>query len=110
VRGYREESTTTTPFDMVVLNHLDRYQLGLDAMPRIPRFSTRVEQGIARYWTTMERHKLHIGEQGDDMPETRTGGGRGRDGKAEAVCARRPSMNHSAALLVSCSRAVHSDP
>ena len=43
VRGYRDEGTTTTPFDMVVFNNLDRYQLALDAISRIPRFrfSTR---------------------------------------------------------------------
>ena len=43
VRGYKEEGTTTTPFDMVVLNNLDRYQLALDAIHRIPRFSDQVE-------------------------------------------------------------------
>ena len=71
VRGYREEGTTTTPFDMVVLNTLDRYQLALDAIRRIPRFASLVEEATARYWTTMGRHKLYIGEHGDDMPEIR---------------------------------------
>ena len=71
VRGYKEEGTTTTPFDMVVLNNLDRYQLALDAIERIPRFSHEVEKARARHWTTMERHKLFIGEHGDDMPEVR---------------------------------------
>jgi xylulose-5-phosphate/fructose-6-phosphate phosphoketolase len=71
VRGYREEGTTTTSFDMVVLNNLDRYQLALDAIRRIPRLSGQVEKATARYWTTMERHKLYIGEHGDDMPEVR---------------------------------------
>ncbi|MBC7698445.1 MAG: phosphoketolase family protein [Bacteroidia bacterium] len=69
VRGYKEEGTTTTPFDMVVLNNLDRYQLALDAIKRIPRFSDKVEQETARYWTTMQRHKLYISEHGEDMPE-----------------------------------------
>jgi xylulose-5-phosphate/fructose-6-phosphate phosphoketolase len=69
VRGYREEGTTTTPFDMVVLNNLDRYQLALDAIRRIPRFKEQVEIAEARYWTTMERHKLYISEHGEDMPE-----------------------------------------
>ncbi len=69
VRGYREEGTTTTPFDMVVLNNLDRYQLALDAIRRIPRFKEQVETATARYWTTMERHKLYISEHGQDMPE-----------------------------------------
>ena len=71
VRGYKEEGTTTTPFDMVVLNNLDRYQLALDAIRRIPRLSDQVEQATARYWTTMEQHKLYISEHGDDMPEVR---------------------------------------
>ena len=71
VRGYKEEGTTTTAFDMVVLNNLDRYQLALDAIRRIPRFSGRVEEATARYWTTMERHKLYISEHGDDMPEVK---------------------------------------
>jgi xylulose-5-phosphate/fructose-6-phosphate phosphoketolase len=71
VRGYKEEGTTTTPFDMVVLNNVDRYQLMLDAIQRIPRLSDQVAQATARYWTTMERHKLYIGEHGDDMPEVR---------------------------------------
>lgn len=43
VRGLKEEGTTTTPFDMVVLNNLDRYQLALDAIRRIPRLSGKVE-------------------------------------------------------------------
>lgn len=71
VRGYKEEGTTTTPFDMVVLNNLDRYQLALDAIRRIPRFSDQVANATARYWTTMERHKAYIGEHGEDMPEVR---------------------------------------
>ncbi len=71
VRGYKEEGTTTTPFDMVVLNNLDRYQLALDAIERIPRLSGQVEKATERYWTIMERHKLYIGEHGDDMPEVR---------------------------------------
>jgi xylulose-5-phosphate/fructose-6-phosphate phosphoketolase len=71
VRGYREEGTTTTPFDMVVLNNLDRYQLALDAIQRNPRLSDHVESARERYWTTMERHKLYVSEHGEDMPEVR---------------------------------------
>ena len=71
VRGYHEEGTTTTPFDMVVLNNLDRYQLALDAISRVPRLSGEVEAAQARYWTTMERHKLYVSEHGQDMPEVR---------------------------------------
>jgi xylulose-5-phosphate/fructose-6-phosphate phosphoketolase len=71
VRGYRDEGTTTTPFDMVVLNNLDRFQLALDAIRRIPRLSDQVEKATARYWTDMERHKLYISEHGDDLPDVR---------------------------------------
>ncbi len=71
VRGFKEEGTTTTPFDMVVLNNLDRYQLALDAVRRIPRLAGEVERATARYWTRIERHKLYIAEHGDDLPEVR---------------------------------------
>jgi xylulose-5-phosphate/fructose-6-phosphate phosphoketolase len=69
VRGYMEEGTTTTPFDMVVLNNLDRYQLALDAIKRVPRLASQVQQAEDRYWTTMQRHKLYVSENGQDMPE-----------------------------------------
>ena len=71
VRGYKEEGTTTTPFDMVVLNNVDRFQLALDAIRRVPRLADRVEDATARYWATMERHQRYIGEHGEDMPEIR---------------------------------------
>ena len=71
VRGFRDEGTTTTPFDMVVLNNLDRYQLALDAIRRIPRLGDQVKNATERYWTSMERHKLYISENGDDLPEVR---------------------------------------
>lgn len=71
VRGFKEEGTTTTPFDMVVLNNLDRYQLALDVVRRVPRLADEVERATARYWTRIERHKLYIAEHGDDLPEVR---------------------------------------
>lgn len=71
VRGFREEGTTTTPFDMVVLNNLDRYQLALDAISRIPRLQQHKQAATDRYWSTMERHKLYVSEHGEDMPEVR---------------------------------------
>jgi xylulose-5-phosphate/fructose-6-phosphate phosphoketolase len=71
VRGYKEEGTTTTPFDMVVLNNLDRYQLALDAIRRIPRLSDQLTQATERYRSTMQRHKLYVSEHGEDMPEVR---------------------------------------
>ncbi len=71
VRGYKEEGTTTTAFDMVVLNQLDRYQLALDAITRIPRFANLVEAETARHQATIARHKLYISTHGDDMPEVK---------------------------------------
>jgi xylulose-5-phosphate/fructose-6-phosphate phosphoketolase len=71
VRGYKEEGTTTTPFDMTVLNDLDRYHLAGDAVDRIPRL-----QGIGSHFQQMLRnklveHKQYIQEYGEDMPEIR---------------------------------------
>jgi xylulose-5-phosphate/fructose-6-phosphate phosphoketolase len=71
VRGYKEEGTTTTPFDMVVLNNLDRYQLALDAISRIPRLRHQKQMVADRYWSTVEHHKLYVSEHGEDMPEVR---------------------------------------
>jgi xylulose-5-phosphate/fructose-6-phosphate phosphoketolase len=71
VRGYKEEGTTTTPFDMVVLNNMDRYQLAFDAIQRLPRLRDEVETARARYWTAMEEHKLHISLHGEDLPAIR---------------------------------------
>jgi xylulose-5-phosphate/fructose-6-phosphate phosphoketolase len=71
VRGYKEEGTTTTPFDMVVLNNMDRFQLALDAIRRVPRLAHLVEEATARYHATIARHKAYICEHGDDMPEVR---------------------------------------
>ncbi|WP_447739949.1 phosphoketolase family protein [Pseudomonas laurentiana] len=69
VRGFREEGATTTPFDMAVINNLDRYQLVLDVFERVPRLQPHLEQARARYWATMEKHKLYLIEHGEDMPE-----------------------------------------
>lgn len=69
VRGYREEGATTTPFDMVVLNNLERYQLALDAIRRVQRLRGLVPEATDRYWSTIERHKLYVSEPGEDMPE-----------------------------------------
>ena len=71
VRGYKEEGTTTTPFDMVVLNNMDRYQLEFDAIRRIPRLKGMVQRATERYYETMQRHKIYVTENGQDMPEVR---------------------------------------
>ncbi len=71
VHGYREEGTTTTPFDMVVLNGLDRYSLALAAIRRIPRFSDTVRGAIDRCNDALARHRQYVAEHGQDMPEVR---------------------------------------
>ena len=71
VRGYKEEGTTTTPFDMTVLNEIDRFHLAGDVIHRVPRL-----QNIAAHTKQMVRnrlieHKLYIAKHGDDMPAIR---------------------------------------
>jgi xylulose-5-phosphate/fructose-6-phosphate phosphoketolase len=69
VRGYKEEGTTTTPFDMVVLNNLDRYQLAFDVIARVPRLQGQVEGARRRFEDTIARHRAWVSEHGEDMPE-----------------------------------------
>jgi xylulose-5-phosphate/fructose-6-phosphate phosphoketolase len=69
VRGYVEEGTTTTPFDMVVLNRMDRFQLALDVVRRVPRLKSIADQATQRFTEMMQRHKLYVSEHGEDMPE-----------------------------------------
>ena len=61
MRGCYEEGTTATPFDMVVLNKLDRCDVALDAIRRVPRLPGQVGAETARFHTTMQRLKLYIG-------------------------------------------------
>ncbi len=71
VRGYKEEGTTTTPFDMCVLNNIDRYQLTLDAILRIPRLEGIREAARQRYSEQIQKHRLYVAENGQDLPEIR---------------------------------------
>src|ERR1700751_4625279 len=69
VRGYKEEGTTTTPFDMAVQNDLDRFHLAGDVVDRVPRF-----QRMGAYFKQFLRdklvdHKQYVDAHGDDMPE-----------------------------------------
>jgi xylulose-5-phosphate/fructose-6-phosphate phosphoketolase len=71
VRGYKEEGTTTTPFDMTVLNDLDRFHLAGDVVDRVPRL-----QSVGGHFKQLLRnklveHKQYIRERGDDLPEIR---------------------------------------
>ena len=69
VRGFIEEGATTTPFDMAVINNLDRYRLALDVIERVPRLHEQRHTAQARYWSMMEKHKLYLIEHGEDLPE-----------------------------------------
>jgi xylulose-5-phosphate/fructose-6-phosphate phosphoketolase len=69
VRGYKEEGTTTTPFDMVVLNNLDRFSLANDVIDRVPKLATRAAYAKQAIRDKLLEHKQHIAEYGDDLPE-----------------------------------------
>jgi xylulose-5-phosphate/fructose-6-phosphate phosphoketolase len=71
VRGYKEEGTTTTPFDMCVLNNIDRFQLTLDAIRRVPRLKGQAHAAEQWYSEQIQRHKLYVSENGEDLPEIR---------------------------------------
>ena len=69
VRGYMEEGTTTTPFDMVVLNQMSRYHLAMEAVKRVPHFHQRADSFIAYCESKLKEHKNYICNYLDDMPE-----------------------------------------
>jgi xylulose-5-phosphate/fructose-6-phosphate phosphoketolase len=71
VRGYKEEGTTTTPFDMTVLNQLDRFHLAMDVINRVPKLANEGAHHKQKLRNLLIEHKLFITEQGDDMPEIR---------------------------------------
>jgi len=71
VRGYKEEGTTTTPFDMLVLNDVDRFHLVMDVIDRVPGLAARAA-GVRQAMVDMRtRHRRWIREHGDDLPEVR---------------------------------------
>ena len=71
VRGYKEEGTTTTPFDMVVLNDLDRFHLVMDVIDRVPRLESVGTHLLQEMRDKRFEHKRYITEHGEDMPEIR---------------------------------------
>jgi xylulose-5-phosphate/fructose-6-phosphate phosphoketolase len=71
VRGYKEEGTTTTPFDMVVLNDLDRFHLVMDVIDRVPVLQSVGAPVKQEMLSKLLEHKHYIRERGDDMPEIR---------------------------------------
>jgi xylulose-5-phosphate/fructose-6-phosphate phosphoketolase len=71
VRGYKEEGTITTPFDMTVLNDLDRFHLAMDAIDRLPRTGDKGVYVKQQLEDKLIEHNLYIREHGQDMPEVR---------------------------------------
>jgi len=71
VRGYKEEGTTTTPFDMVVLNELDRFHLVGDVIDRVPSLGSRAAYVKQSLRDKLLDHKKYIDKYGQDMPEIR---------------------------------------
>jgi xylulose-5-phosphate/fructose-6-phosphate phosphoketolase len=71
VRGYKEEGTITTPFDMTVMNQLDRFDLVLDALDRLPQFADRSAYLKLEMKDKLVKHRYYIRENGQDMPEVK---------------------------------------
>ncbi len=69
VRGYKEEGTTTTPFDMLVLNDMDRFHLVMDVIDRVPGLGPRAALLRQQMTDARTRHREWITEHGEDMPE-----------------------------------------
>jgi xylulose-5-phosphate/fructose-6-phosphate phosphoketolase len=71
VRGYREVGTTTTPFDMVVLNELDRFHLVMDVIDRVPKLGPKAAYAKQALLRKLIEHRRYIREHGDDLPEVK---------------------------------------
>ena len=71
VRGYKEEGTTTTPFDMVVMNDMDRYHLVMDVIDRVPSLGQRAARLNQLMLDKRAEHHAYTRELGEDLPEVR---------------------------------------
>ncbi|HUN98868.1 MAG TPA: phosphoketolase family protein [Bradyrhizobium sp.] len=69
VRGFREKGTTTTPFDMVVLNELDRFHLAIEAIQRVPALASKGLAAKQAFQTKLSEHYRYVREHGQDMAE-----------------------------------------
>jgi xylulose-5-phosphate/fructose-6-phosphate phosphoketolase len=69
VRGFKEEGSTTTPFDMVVMNELDRFSLVNDVIDRVPQLASRAAYAKQALRDKLLEHKQHVMKYGDDLPE-----------------------------------------
>jgi xylulose-5-phosphate/fructose-6-phosphate phosphoketolase len=71
VRGFAEEGTTTTPFDMVVLNKLDRFHLAIEAIERVPELDIAAAHVKQQFRDALIEHSRYVREHGEDMPQIR---------------------------------------
>ena len=71
VRGYKEEGTTTTPFDMVVRNDMDRFHLAVDVIDRVPKLGANAAHVKQLIRDILIDHQAYICEHGEDMPLVR---------------------------------------
>jgi xylulose-5-phosphate/fructose-6-phosphate phosphoketolase len=71
VHGYMDRGTTTTPFDMVVLNEMSRFHLALDALKHVPRLRSQAASAVDLFGKKLEEHHDYIREHLEDMPEIR---------------------------------------
>jgi len=71
VRGYKEEGTITTPFDMTVLNDMDRFHLVMDVIDRVPRLGAKGDHLKQELRDKLVEHKTYICDHGEDLPEIR---------------------------------------
>ncbi|EJT04218.1 phosphoketolase family protein [Rhizobium sp. CCGE 510] len=69
VRGFIEEGTTTTPFDMTVLNELDRFHLAIEAIECVPGLKEKAGEALAAFRGKLAEHHAYVREYGEDMPE-----------------------------------------
>ena len=69
VRGYNEEGTTTTPFDMVVLNRLDRFHLAMDVIEWVPGLGSKAAHVKQHFRDKLIEHRNYVDRHGEDMPE-----------------------------------------
>ncbi|MGZ5415722.1 MAG: phosphoketolase family protein [Nocardioides sp.] len=96
VRGYKEEGTTTTPFDMTVLNQLDRFNLAMDVIDRVPRLQATSGHARETLKNKLIEHREHVRTYGEDLPEIRhwewvSGDGRGTPSGPEVTTDDQPT-------------------
>ena len=95
MRGYKEEGTTTTPFDMCVLNDLDRFHLVQDVIDRVPKLGARAAYAKQAIRDKLIEHKQYIAGTARTCPRSPAGRG-GRRRCPEASARRRPTTSEAA--------------